>query len=106
MSRSAALAFVAVLAIGGPALAQSAQPGAPAGSAQPATTEGVGQIRAVDARAGTITIHHGPIQTLGWPAMTMAFKATPEVLQSAKAGQAVRFTLQGPDNQVVGIKPQ
>lgn len=61
---------------------------------------------AVDAKAGTVTIHHSPISALGWPAMTMTFKATPEALRGAKAGQTVSFTLKTPENQVVAIQPK
>jgi Cu(I)/Ag(I) efflux system protein CusF len=70
------------------------------------TAEATGQIKSVDTKAGTITIHHGPIAALGWPAMTMTFKAAPAALQAAKAGQTVKFTLKTPDNQVVAIQPQ
>ena len=104
-----ALAAAAALLIAAPALAQTRAPSphaVPATEASGATAEGVGQIKAVDAKAGTLTIHHGPIAALGWPAMTMTFKATPEALQAAKAGQKVRFTLKTPENQVVAIQPQ
>jgi Cu(I)/Ag(I) efflux system protein CusF len=70
------------------------------------TVEAAGQIKSVDAKAGTVTIHHGPIADLSWPAMTMTFKATPEALQAAKAGQSVKFTLKTADNQVVAVRPQ
>jgi Cu(I)/Ag(I) efflux system protein CusF len=106
-----ALAAIAVLAAG-PAFAQSAMPDMSAEqpaemSASPAATaEGVGQIKSVDAKAGTVTLHHGPIASLGWPAMTMTFKATPEALKAAKPGQTVKFTLQTPDNLIVAIQPQ
>jgi Cu(I)/Ag(I) efflux system protein CusF len=108
-----ALAVLAALTAA-PGLAQTtdATPGMSAdqhaaisASAQ-ATAEGVGQIKSVDAKAGTLTIHHGPIAALGWPAMTMAFKASPEALKLAKPGQTVKFTLQTSDNQVVAIQPQ
>lgn len=56
------------------------------------TGTGVGVVKAVDARAGTVTLQHGPIPAVGWPAMTMAFKATsPAVMQAAKPGQTVLF---------------
>jgi Cu(I)/Ag(I) efflux system protein CusF len=105
------LALLALLAAG-PAVAQSMQnmPGtsaAPPAAAAPANTaEGVGQIKSVDAKAGTVTIHHGPIAALGWPAMTMTFIAAPGALQVAKAGQTVKFTLATPDNRIVAIQPQ
>ncbi len=56
------------------------------------TGSGVGVIKAVDAKAGTVTIQHGPIPAVGWPAMTMAFRARPAaLLKSAKVGQKVAF---------------
>ena len=39
-----------------------------------------------------MTLTHGPVPSLKWPAMTMAFKlANPALLTSIKRGQAVRF---------------
>lgn len=88
--------------------AQSTQAPSTQAPAEPGATtaEGVGQVKAIDLRAGTITLHHGPIAALGWPAMTMSFKAAPEVLQAAKPGQTVRFTLDPKANQVLAIQPQ
>src|SRR3546814_16597216 len=48
-----------------------------AGSAKMA--KGAGTVTAVDKSAGTITLDHGPIAEADWPAMTMAYKATPEL---------------------------
>jgi Cu(I)/Ag(I) efflux system protein CusF len=101
----AVLVIAAALLGAAPALAQTAAPAAAATPAA-ATAEGTGQVKSVDAKAGTVTLHHGPIAALGWPAMTMTFKATPEALQAAKAGQTVKFTLKTPENQVVAIQPQ
>lgn len=50
-----------------------------------------GTVQAVDAAAGKITIAHGPVDALHWPAMTMGFKATPEQVSSVQAGQKVQF---------------
>jgi len=51
-----------------------------------------GVIKAVNASAGTVTIQHGPIAGLGWPAMTMTFKATPPtLLHGLKVGEAIDF---------------
>ena len=56
--------------------------------------DGAGVVAAIDDKAGTVTIHHGPIAKLGWPAMTMAFKASPpSLLRGVKVGQSVTFTL-------------
>ena len=63
--------------------------------AQPAkVASATGTVEAVDAAVGKITIAHGPVEALGWPAMTMGFKATPEQIASVQAGQKVRFEFQ------------
>ena len=104
-----ALAACAVAALtAAPAFAQP-MPGMSAEApvaASASTAQGVGQIKTVDAKAGAVTLHHGPIASLGWPAMTMTFKATPEALKAAKAGQTVKFTLQTADNLIVAIQPR
>lgn len=107
-----ALVALALLAAT-PALAQTAQPlgGMPADhepAHRPATApvQAVGQVKALDAKAGTITLHHGPIAAIGWPAMTMTFQAAPDVLKVAKVGQTVSFTLQPDQNLVTAIAPR
>lgn len=50
-----------------------------------------GTVESVDAAAGKITIAHGPVEALKWPAMTMAFQATPEQIAAVKADQQVEF---------------
>ena len=47
---------------------------------------GSGVITAVDAGAGTVTIDHGPIPAVEWPAMAMTFNASTAVLAGAKVG--------------------
>ncbi|MEO8313332.1 MAG: copper-binding protein [Pseudomonadota bacterium] len=66
-------------------------------AAKPATKPVVGQgvIKGVDAKSGTVTISHGPIKELNWPAMTMGFKvADPALLKTAKVGKTVEFVLE------------
>lgn len=55
--------------------------------------KGTGTVAAVDAKAGTITLDHGPIPEANWPAMTMAFKASPAILSQVKPGDKVAFDL-------------
>lgn len=71
------------------------------------TAMATGTVRAVDAAAGKISIAHGPIAALNWPAMTMAFKATPEQMASVKVGQKVQFEVvsKGMEATVTGISP-
>lgn len=53
-----------------------------------------GMVTQVDAGAGTITINHGAIAAIGWPAMTMQFTAeNPAILQGITAGDHVTFEL-------------
>lgn len=71
-------------------------------------SHGVGVVRSVDAKAGTVTIAHEPIPALNWPAMTMSFKvAQPKMLEQVSAGNKVEFMLQGKDMSAVitSIKP-
>lgn len=53
-----------------------------------------GTVVAIDAEAGTITIDHGPVPELDWPAMTMGFTATEELQASVATDDAVTFTFQ------------
>ena len=56
------------------------------------TGKGTGVITEIDAKAGTVTIKHQPIAALGWPAMTMGFKANPpSLLTGLKVGQKIGF---------------
>ena len=81
----------------GPAnVAPQAGPAAPA-SGGPIGGQGVGHkaegiIKAIDARAGTMSIAHGAIDTLKWPAMQMEFKAAnPALLAELAPGSTVAF---------------
>jgi Cu(I)/Ag(I) efflux system protein CusF len=70
---------------------------ATATSESAAPSRGVGVVQAIDTEAQTLTIAHEPIESLGWPAMTMAFQvAGPELLNRAEIGDKIEFTLQGP----------
>ncbi len=103
-----AFAAAAVL-IAAPAFAQApAMPAVAAHDHAPTakTVEGAGNVKAVDAKSGSITLHHGPIAAISWPAMTMKFKASAEVLKGVKAGQAVSFTLDPASNEILSIKPK
>ncbi|WP_017464172.1 copper-binding protein [Dyella ginsengisoli] len=60
----------------------------------PQEAQGIGIVKAIDIPNGTITLQHQEISSIGWPAMTMAFKvASPHLLQVAKIGDTVNFTL-------------
>lgn len=94
-----ALAFVAPLAA--QAQATSDMKGMKMASEADATTvktgKATGVVKALDAKAGTVTLQHGPIPGVGWPAMTMTFKATPPaMLKGVKVGQTVDFAVRTP----------
>ena len=51
-----------------------------------------GKIDGIDATAGTLSVEHGPVESLKWPAMTMEFKLANEaLLKSVKPGASIDF---------------
>jgi Cu(I)/Ag(I) efflux system periplasmic protein CusF len=88
---AAALAASGVTAA--PAFAhQGHEHAAPA--AVPQSAQGVGVVRAIDARNNRITIAHEPIPALGWPSMVMAFDLhSAGLLENVAVGNRVNFTL-------------
>ena len=80
-------------------------------SAAPAAKQGkgTGVIKAIDTKAGTLTIQHGPIPAVSWPAMTMTFKATPPALLAGlKVGETIGFdtTVKGMAADVTAVRPK
>ena len=81
-------------AIGGLAsAAPAASPQAPGASAQgPVGHKAEGSVDSVDPKSGTLSLNHGAIPSLKWPAMTMEFKAANQsLLKGLKPGAAVSF---------------
>ncbi len=81
---------------------------APANSAAPvpvaAGHRAEGTVEEIDAKAGTVSLSHGPIASLKWPAMTMAFKlANASLLKALKPGSkvAVEFVERQPGEWVI-----
>jgi len=92
-----AAALISTGTIAMPALAHPGEDHA----AAPQTAEGQGTVKAVDAKAGTITIAHGPIAALKWPAMTMKFKVEKaSILNGVAVGKKIHFVLKN-----IGGKP-
>ena len=96
-----------------PAAAPAAMPAATASdmakmdmSADAKMGKGTGTVTAVT--ADSVTIDHGPIPEANWPAMTMTFKAAPDLAKSVKAGDKVAFDVKllGGAGEVTGIKKQ
>lgn len=52
---------------------------------------GTGVIKAIDAATGTVTLEHGPVTELQWPAMTMGFSGTPTMMKKLSVGDKVDF---------------
>ena len=95
-------------ALGG--LGSTAPATAPAASA--AKTVGhqaSGTVDGVDLKEGTVSLNHGPVASLKWPAMTMEFKtANATLLQSLKPGTkvTVEFIERQPGEWVItSVKP-
>lgn len=74
-----------------PSAAPPASVPAPAqpSAAAPQRHHGSGRIEKVDAHS--VTISHGPVATMGWPAMTMAFELPPGMGGGLQVGQMVDF---------------
>ena len=77
-------------------------------SAETKVAKGSGTVAAVDMATGKITLDHGPIAELEWPAMKMGFAAKPELLTGMAVGDQVDFTLslKGNDGTVTAIAKQ
>jgi len=90
------------------------------GSAAPAMTpaasaarivghQASGTVDGVDLKDGTVSLNHGPVASLKWPAMTMEFKtANATLLQSLKPGTkvTVEFIERQPGEWVItSVKP-
>lgn len=81
--------------------AVSAPPASEAGYA------GVGVVRKVDAAQGKVTLQHEPIDALGWPGMTMAFRVKDaKLLAGLEPGRKVRFAFvhEGPQYVITAIE--
>ena len=63
----------------------------------PAFHRGEGTVEAINLTKGTVTLAHGPIASLAWPAMTMDFRvpdpASMRTIQTLKPGQKIAFEI-------------
>ncbi len=62
--------------------------------AKPALAEAVGRVEQVTKDG--VTLSHGPVPAIGWPAMTMTFRADPMLLKGLKVGDQVSFAFDPP----------
>ena len=70
------------------------KPASPAVAASAVTHRGEGTVDAVDTMQTSVTLTHGPIASLKWPAMTMDFKVKDAVLlRTLKPGQKIAFEM-------------
>ena len=99
-----AIALITSCSAAPDAPAPAANPPAPAPvAAEPAPTpaapmatearraSATGVVKSVDATAHSLVIAHGPIESLGWPEMTMTFQAPNVDLSTIKEGDNVSF---------------
>lgn len=88
-------------AAAGASAAAGADPAAHAGHGAPAPTtvapaaaghKAEGTVEELDVKTGMLSLNHGAVPTLRWPAMTMEFKVANEsLLRDLKPGTKVRF---------------
>ncbi|WP_338114885.1 copper-binding protein [Novosphingobium olei] len=55
--------------------------------------KGVGTVTEIDAAKGMVTLDHGEIAELQWPAMKMGFAIKPDLLSGIKVGDKVSFEI-------------
>lgn len=89
----------------------AAKTGAVASEAKPAAAghKAQGTVDGIDVKSGTVSLNHGPVETLKWPAMTMEFKVANEtLLKDLRPGMSVAFDFierQPGEWVITGIKP-
>ncbi len=72
------------------------------------THRGQGTVNSVDAKAGKVNLTHGPMESLGWSAMTMGFSVKDAaLLDGIKPGMKVDFELEKVDGKyrIISITP-
>ena len=69
---------------------QDAANGSPSSNAVAEVYSGTGTIQSIS--GDNVTIAHGPIAGIGWPAMTMTFTASPGMAEGVKVGSQVDFS--------------
>ena len=71
------------------------------------THKGSGTVSKVDTEKSTVTIAHGPVESMKWPAMTMTFKVKDKkMLDKVKEGDKVDFSFvqSGKDYTLTQVK--
>lgn len=63
------------------------------------SASGTGTVAAINTSARKVTLNHGPLPAINWPAMKMEFAVAPSVdLSKVTPGDKVTFTLSGSNN--------
>ena len=61
-----------------------------------------GTLNSINEAEGTVNISHGPVDAIGWPAMTMDFRlADPESIAVLSPGQEIDFSFNTKDGATV-----
>lgn len=71
------------------------------------THQATAVVKAVDPAKGKVTLAHGPVKSLNWPAMTMNFVVKDKTLLDKLASGkevVVEFVQQGPDYVITSVK--
>ena len=80
----------------------------PTAATAPVTHRGEGTVEAVDPANASVTLAHGPIASLKWPAMSMDFKVKDAaLLRTLKPGQKIAFeTVAGAPGEYIIVRVQ
>ena len=86
---------VPAVAFAQPGQMQGMAMGQPAKGTKVATHQATGVVKSADAGSGKVTLEHGPVKTLNWPAMTMTFGVKDKgFLDKLRVGQRVQVEFQ------------
>lgn len=88
--RTLAVALGLALALGAPLSVQAAESGGMKADML-MTGQSKGVVKSLDPAKGTVTLAHEAVPAVDWPAMTMAFKISPELAKGIEVGQRVNF---------------
>ena len=88
---------------------KAGEKGAAAAGAKAEVHRGEGRVEAVDPASSSVTLTHGPIASLKWPAMTMDFKVKDAaLLRALRPGQNIEFDMAGEpggEYTIVAVQP-
>jgi len=109
MGRIAALSLILALLAPGFAFGQSTDMKGMEMDKKPqgTTHKAVGIVKKIDTDKGTVTLEHGPVQSLNWQAMTMTFGVKDKSLFDKLAANKkveIEFVQQGSNYVVTAVK--